>query len=307
MAETAGSWYELLYTDCRKYFSDTLGKHESMVPMLYDVDTSDKAAEYDMSYSGVGNMQRFTGTAIKDTMAEEYKKTFTFPEFMNSIDIRRNLYDDAREKSVFNMVREFALGAARTKEAHAAEPFNYAFTASGTYSSGDSTAGPDTKSLCATDHTSNADGTYAGSNKITTAISGKGLMEMRDVMRNITDGRGNKSNCKLDMLLVPANKDVEEVAWELINTGGKVDTADNNRNFHKGRYKLAVWDELTDANNYFGLDSEKTKFHLAWFNRVALENWKKFDEDLQTLTFGAYGRWGLGFNSWRFIVGAEVA
>lgn len=306
MAETAGNWHELLYTDCRKYFSDTLGSFESMIPMLYDTDTTDKAAEYDVSYSGVGKMQRFTGTAVKDTMAEEYKKTFTFPEFMNSIDIRRNAYDDAREKSVFNMVREFALGAARTKEAHAAEPFNYAFTATGTYSSGDSTAGPDGKALCATDHTSKASGTYAGSNKGTAAISGSALSSMRDTMRNITDGRGNKSNCKLDMILVPANKDVEEVAWELINTAGKPETADNNRNFHKGRYKLAVWDELTDANNWFGLDSVKLKLHLAWFDRVKIENYKKFDPDLQTLTFGVYGRWGLGFNSWRFIVGNEV-
>jgi hypothetical protein len=303
MAEV--NWHELVYTDARKYFSDTLAKFQSMIPVLYDVESTDRAAEYDVSYSGVGNMRRFTGSAIKDTMAEEYKTTFEFPEYMNSIDIPRKTYDDAREKSVFNMTTEFALGAARTKEAHAAEIFNYAFSASDTYSSGDSTAGPDGKALCATDHPSTADGAYSGCNKGTDALSAKSVESTRILVKGITDGRGNKVYANMDMLLVPLG--LEEIAWEIINSKGKVDTADNNRNFHQGRYKLAVWDELTDSTAWFGIDSDRMKRHLAWFNRVNLENYKKFDPDLQTLTFGVYGRWGAGFNGWRWVYGHQPA
>jgi hypothetical protein len=42
----------------------------------------------------------------------------------------------------------------------------------------------------------------------------------------------------LDMLLVPIT--LEEEAFELINSTGKVDTADNNKNFHEGKYKLLL-------------------------------------------------------------------
>lgn len=304
MAEISENWVNLCLTDVRKWFSDTLNDFESMIPILYSIDTSGQQEEYDVTYSGVGNFQKFDGIAIKDTMAEEYKKTYDFPEFMNSIDIRRKLWDDRKDRTVMNMAKEFALSANRTKESHAAEIFNYAFTASGTYSGGGSTAGPDTKALCATDHPSKADGSYSGNNYSTEAFSPTAVEQDRRDFMEMTDGRGNRLYARLDMLLVPTAK--EEDAWELINSKGKVDTADNNSNFHKGRYKLAVWEELTDPTNWFSIDSRRMKRFLYWIDRVPLENWKKFDEELQTLTFGAYMRYGLGFSSWRWLIGHDA-
>jgi hypothetical protein len=276
-----------------------------MIPMLYASDTSDQQEEYDMTYEGVGDFQKFTGTAIKDTLEEGYKKTFSFPEYMNSIDIRRKLWDDRRDRTVMNMAKELALSYNRTKEKHAAEIFNYAFTATGTYSSGDSTAGPDAKALCANDHTSKSDSAYAGDNLQTTAFSPAAVETDRQAHMAMTDGRANLLDRAMDMLLVPTP--VEEDAWELINTTGKVNTADNNRNFHEGRYKLAVWKYLTDAANWFSIDSEYMKMYLVWLTRIPIEQWKKFDEDLQTLTFGAYARHGLGYSSWRWIIGHNIA
>jgi hypothetical protein len=307
MAETSQNWRNLCLTDVRKWFSDTLVDFESMVPQLYTMSTSDREEEYDMTYSGLGNFKLLDGNTTRDTMTEEYKTTYSFPEWQNAIDIRRKLWDDRRDRTVMNMAQEMGLSYNRTKEAHAAEPFNYAFTASGTYSSGASTAQADGKALCATDHPSKASDTYTGSNKGTAAISASAVSDMRDTMREITDGRGNKSYLNLDTLLVPADKDVEEVAWEIINTTGKVDVADNNKNFHQGRYKLAVWMELTSTKNWFGLDSRKMKMYLNWITRVALETWDSFDNETQTLTFGGYERHGFGIPSWRFIVGNQVA
>jgi len=305
MAETSNQWTNLCLTDVRKWFSDSLNDFESMIPQLYSTDTSDQQEEYDVTYSGLGNFQRFTGTAIKDTMAEEYKKTYDFPEWMNSIDIRRKLWDDRRDRSVMNMSKELALSANRTKEAHAAEIFNYAFTATGTYSGGGSTAGPDGLALCSASHTSKADGAYLGDNLSTTAFSPTAVEQDRRDMMDITDGRGNRIQARLKLLLTPV--ELEEDAWELINSKGKVDTSDNNSNFHSGRYKLAVWEELTDAQNFFSIDDKLMKRYLWWINRVAMENYKKFDEETQTLTFGAYLRYGLGFSNWRFMLGHNVA
>jgi hypothetical protein len=305
MPEISENWVNLCTTDVRKWVSDTLNDFKSMIPNFYTKDTTDVQEEYDVSFSGLGNFQRFTGTAIKDTMKEEYKTTYTFPEYMNSIDIRRKLWDDRRDKTVMNMAQEFALSYKRTLEEHAAELFNYAFTATGKYSSGDSTAGADTKALCASDHPSTADSAYAGDNLETTAFSPSAVETDRQRFMETTDGRGNKSRLRMDMILVPIP--LEEDAWELINSKGKVDTADNNSNFHKGRYKLAVWEELTDPNNWFTMEQAAMKRALTWYTRVPYETWKKFVEDLQTITYGAYERHGWGYNGWRFLRGHNVA
>lgn len=304
MAEISANWVNLCLTDVRKWFTESKDDFESMIPMLYATDTSDKQEEYDMTYTGIGNFKPFAGTAHKDFMTEEYKKTYDFPEYMDSIDIARKLWDDRRDRTLMNMAQDFALAANRTKEAHGAEIFNLAFTAAGTYDGGGSTAGPDTKALCANDHTSKADAAYAGDNLMTSAFSAENVELDRQAFFNITDGRGNRTYSRLDTLLVP--RALEEDAWTLINTTGKTETAENNRNFHEGRYKLAVWDELTDSNNWFSIDSRKMKRYLWWINRVALENYDKFDEDIQTLTFGAYMRYGLGFSDWRWLVGHNV-
>src|SRR5690554_1761119 len=114
MAEISQNYVNLLYTDARKWFSDTLVEFDSLLPYVYSMATSDKASEIDVTYSGVGNMKRLDGNTNKDTMTEEYRKDYEFPEYANSIDIRRPLLDDRREKSVMNMVKEFGLSAART-------------------------------------------------------------------------------------------------------------------------------------------------------------------------------------------------
>ena len=82
-----------------------------------------------------------------------------------------------------------------------------------------------------------------------------------------------------DTILCTVNN--EETAWEIINSKGKVDTANNNRNFHMGRYKLAIWDRLTDSNNWFMIDSKLAKMFLLWWDRV--KDGIKMDSDTNTL------------------------
>lgn len=307
MAETYPNWVNLTLTDVRKWVSDTLVSFESMLPKLYTMGTSDKQEEYDVTYSGLGKFKLVTGTVGKDSMAEEHKTTYTFAEWMNELDVQRRLYDDKQDRQVMILSRELALSAKRSRESHGAEPFNNAFTATGTFSDGTSTAHADGKALCATNHSSKANAGYAGVNKGTTVISPASVMSARDMMRNFTDGRGNKQYCELDMLLGPAHKDFEEVAWEIINTTGKVDVADNNRNFHQGRYKLALWGELTNSKNHFYIDSSKMSLYLHWLDRIALEFYDSYTPNPPMFTYGGYMRYGFNANNWRWIVGHEVA
>jgi hypothetical protein len=309
MPATYPEWVNLLTVDLRKVVSETDATFESMLPMLFAMDSTSQAEETDLSYSGLGDFQKFTGVANSDTMHEEYKKTVDFPEYMNSFPIQRRAYDDSKGKNpqgrgVFNMARELSLSFNRTKEKHGAEIFNYAFDATQSYSSGSLATLGDGKALCVNDHPSKAAATYAGDNLETTAFSNTAVEADRRAFNKVTDGKGNKVHYNMDMLLVPL--ELEEDAWELINTKGKINTANNNRNFHEGKYKLAVWNELTDTNNWFSIDSMKMKLYLWWITRTPFETFNDFVNKTQTFTFGGYARHSIMLNQWRWVRGHNV-
>ena len=100
--------------------------------------------------------------------------------------------------------------------------------------------------------------------------------------------------------------DKEETAWEVINSKGKVDTANNNRNFHEGRYKLAIWDKLTDSNNWFMIDSRLAKMFLLFWDRVKPELKQDNDTDTLVAKWYVYYRCSAGWADWRQIYGHAV-
>jgi hypothetical protein len=99
----------------------------------------------------------------------------------------------------------------------------------------------------------------------------------------------------------------EEMAWEIINASGKMSTADNDPNFWKGKYKVLVWDYLTDSNNWFLIDSRYAKLFLKWFDRIPVEFNKDKDFDTLISKFAAYMRFSMGWSDWRWLYGSAVA
>jgi hypothetical protein len=124
-------------------------------------------------------------------------------------------------------------------------------------------------------------------------------------MRQFTDETGNLLTARGDTLLVPPA--LEETAWEIVSTPGKLDTADNNLNYSKGKYKIIVWDYLTDSNNWFLIDSRMAKMYLKWFNRIPVEFNKDKDFDTYISKWSCYTRYSYGFSDWTWIYGMNVA
>jgi hypothetical protein len=99
-----------------------------------------------------------------------------------------------------------------------------------------------------------------------------------------------------------------EIAYEIVGSQGKVDTANNNANVHYGQYEVIEWNYLTDTNNWFLIDSAMMKdFGLVWIDRVKGEF--GFVEDFDTLQgkWRAYARWGNAWVDWRWLLGSEVS
>ena len=108
-----------------------------------------------------------------------------------------------------------------------------------------------------------------------------------------------------DTLIVPKN--LREAAWEVINSDGKADTANNNRNFLKGKYNVivgGVW--MTDTNNWFMVDSKLMKMYFDWFDIVPLEFSQAKDFDGFTAKYADYMHYGFFVRDWRPVFGHEV-
>jgi hypothetical protein len=97
-----------------------------------------------------------------------------------------------------------------------------------------------------------------------------------------------------------------EVGFEIVNAQGKLDTANNNPNVHKGKYELYEWNYLTSTKNWFMCSSELRKISIFWSDRVKMEF--AMAEDLDTLVakWRGYMRYFNAVTDWRWVVGASV-
>lgn len=125
-------------------------------------------------------------------------------------------------------------------------------------------------------------------------------------MHDYTDDQGNLITIDPNTLLIP--KELEEKGFEIINSTGKVDTADNNPNFHKGKYRLFVWKRFTDSNNWAMCDygMMKNDEMLIWWNREPIQFFQDRDSDTLVAKYLSYYRCGTSWSDWRWIFGHLV-
>lgn len=199
------------------------------------------------------------------------------------------------------------MSASRTKEMYGAQVFNNAFAGSGTISVAQTTILNNTEgvSLCSASHPSKVTGVAVQSNTGTSALSATSVEATRILMSKFVDDRGNKIAVQPDLLLVP--RALEETAWEIISSKGKVDSAENNANFHFGKYKLAVWDYLSSGKSWFFIDENMMKMFLNWYDRVKLEFNQDKSFDTYIAKYSAYERYSFGWSDWRFLYGNKVS
>ena len=297
---------KLLEPGLRQIFYDVYDQIPSMLDELYNVQTTPNPYEEDVSIGTMGDFPDFNGTVEYDRPYQGYNKVYEFPEMAKGFSIERKMYDDDRYNVINKRPAGLALSAFRRREKDAAALFNNAFDANH--------LGPDGKRLCATDHPSKAfvdsggsEGIENRSNVNTSVLSPTTLQEAKNAMRGYKDDRGELISVVPDTLLVPVA--LEELAWELIASEKKVNSAENNPNIHYGRYRLIVWDFLNgnDENDspWFLIDSRYAQMFLNWFDRVPLEFAMEEEFDTLVAKFRAYMRYSSGWSDWVWIYGSD--
>lgn len=301
---TTDSFGDLLDIRFQKIFDDNFPQLNDMLPELYFFEPNNGRNDMRFSQvSGYGDIPQFDGTVVYQSASQGYDTTITPLEFASGIQVERRLFDTDQFSIMNQRPAGLARAAQRTRQKHGARMFNNAFSVDTFfYNNTESVA------LCSNSHTTTVPSASTSSgfdNLVTTALSATALASARIQMRGLRDAQAQKGDVEPDEILFPP--DLYEVAFEINSSMGKVDTAENNRNVHMGRYKMMEWSRLNDADNWFLMDSSLRRESLKWFDSVPVEF--AMAEDLDTLVakWRLYMVYGNGHTDWRWIIGASVS
>lgn len=300
---TSENFGDLLDPRFQKIFNEQYDQLPDMLSSLYTSENHN--GRNNMTWSAVGTVpdfEEFTGQVNYNSQNEGYDITATYKEFTNGIQVERKLFDDDQFNIMDQRPRALATAAQRTRQKHGAQLLNNAFSVDTTFA-----VNSEGVSLCSDSHTTTSGASTASGfdNKGTSALSATAVAAARIQMVGYRGDQAERISIMPDELWIPNN--LYEEAFEIVQSMGKLDTANNNRNVHEGQYKIHEWNYLTDTNNWFMCDSTQRTQSVFWVDRVALEFAMAEDFDTFIAKWRAYMRYTAAWTDWRWIFGSQVA
>ena len=301
---TTGAFGDLLDIRFQKIFDDNFPQLNDMLPELYNFEPNNGRIDMRFSeVSGYGDIPQFSGSVTYQSAAQGYDTVITPLEFASGIQVERRLFDTDQYGIMNQRPSGLARSAQRTRQGFGARMFNNAFSVDTFfYNNSEQVA------LCSNSHTTTVQSASTATgfdNLVTTALSATALATARIQMRGFRDAVANRIDVEPNEILIPP--DLYEEAFEIVSSMGKVDTAENNRNVHFGRYTIKEWNYLSDTNNWFLMDSALRGDALKWFDSVPIEFAQAEDLDTLVAKWRLYMVLGNGHRDWRFILGASVS
>jgi phage major head subunit gpT-like protein len=296
------SFGKLLEPKLRKIFYETYDEVPEQYSNVFKTNTSKKAQETDYGLGAFKPWSKF-GTnftlGVQNPMPSVHYQTipagleriYTHEEFADGFMVERKFADDEQYRIIEKMPADLARAGRYKVESDAATIFNYGFD-------GVNHKGYDAKALFAADHPRLDGGT--GSNLIAGALSDGSLKDATTLMRKTTDEAGKLIQLKPDTLIVPP--ELEFLAMELVKSAQKPGTDLNDVNSLMGKFKIFVWDFLTDSDAWFIMDSKRNEMNFFW--RVKPEFKREEDFDTLVAKYRGYMRYSYGYSDWRGIVGS---
>ena len=278
-----------------------------MISTFYDIVQGGSAPTRDTyrtsEVGAFGDVPEFTGTVTYDDVNQGYDGTITPKEYASGFQIERKLFDDDLTGIMESKPKQLSIAVARTRQKHAAQPFNNAFGVDTTWNNY-----TENVALCSDSHTTTAPGvgTTAGfDNLVTSSLSSVSLTAARIQFRGLRGDRGQVLDIEPDMILIPP--DLAGTAYEIGESMGVPENANNAANYNKGKYRIVEWQRLSSTRNWYLIDSTLMKDGLHWVERIGMEFAMVEDFDRFTGKWRVYLRYGNGHNSWRWLIGAQVA
>lgn len=198
-------------------------------PLLFKQVTTDRAAEIEEVFKGVGLFDSYAEEADVPSEASRItnQKTFSVLTYGKSMDIPKNFFDDNMHGAYEEMTRDFALKARLTMDDNAMSVYRGAFTTTLVNSGA---------TLVSDSHTLISGGTV--DNKITTALSETSLNTAIVMLAEQKDEAGVVIGGNPATLLVPPA--LFKTACEIVESEQRSGTADNDMNVYSDKYGITV-------------------------------------------------------------------
>jgi len=288
----------------QKIWDERFTNNPEMIDKFYSMKPSKLITERFSTLGTMSDVPQLSGTVNYDDVFQGYDVAVTPLEFAKGIQIQRRLFDTDQHNLIEGKPKALAGACFRTRQGYAARPFNQAFGADSFFYS-HSEAVP----LCSNSHTTTSGASTASGfdNLNTTALSAVSYSANVFQMKNFRGDRAEKIQVKPSLLLVPTAA-IAETAYEIINSAGKVDTANNNANYNQGKAEVVEWIELTSSQNWFLIDGTMMKdFGLVWLDAVKGEFAMIEDFDSLVGKWRAYFVIGNAWIDWRWVCGNSVS
>lgn len=293
---SAATWPSIVQKDLSLIFLDQFRDIPSMLPLIYRFKKAEQGTEYDLETGDIGVVPAFDGDISYDSVQEGYKKAVSETEYALGLKVNRRLLRNDLYGVVQDRTRLLAQAFRHVRETRGAFPFVNAFNGSFTVGDG--------LSLCNAAHTSKYLGS-AQSNTSSLAFSAANLQTNRLAMKKFKTNRDNPMVNIPDMIIIPM--DLEDKAYEIIKSMGAVGTANNNRNYHEGRYKVIVWDNyLTSTSNWFAVNSLMMRQRLLFREWEPTQFFRSGEFDTLVSKYAGYGSFEVSSVEWRWIIGSSA-
>lgn len=298
MAINSGNFSKALWEGVNSWYGNAYGEHNTEYTEIFETRSSRKAFEEIMGQSlfGLAPVKPEGSAVAYQTANQGHLSRFTNIEYALGFVITRNMVkDDLYDVAGKMRARSLARSIQQTRETVGANVLNRAFNAS--YLGGDGLE------LCSGLHTNVAGGTWA--NELATAadLSEASLEQACIDIGKWEDDAGLKIAAQAKKLIIPV--DLQFEADRIINSSGRVATADNDKNSIMGKFEIAVNHYLTDTDAFFlKTDVDNGLIHFEReADRFAEDN--EFDTD--NMKYKAVSRYSMGWADPRGIFGSPGA
>lgn len=294
---------KLLEPGLRKIFFETYDELPEQYSRIYNMETSNKAVEYDWGMGAFGDWtqraSQFDEVDYK-TLSPGLERTYIHEAFTQGFMITREMYDDDQYRQIEKLPKAMARSGRAKVEKDAMIPLLNGF---------DAVTQPiyDGKALFAIDHPLLDKVGGVCNNLATGVLNDVNLKNAIKVMKETVDEAGNLVQMKATKLIIPPA--LEDTAIRLLKStqiaGGELN--DTNKFLNSYGIEVVVMDYLSAAaggsdTHWFLQDGSRHELNFFW--RVKPEF--KWEEDFDTFVakYRGYMRYSMGVSDFRGLVGS---
>lgn len=299
---------KLLEPGLRKIFFETYDELPEQYSKIYNMHTSQKAAEHDWGMGAFGDWEKRESqfdTVDYKTLSPGLDRTYIHEAFTQGFMVAREMYDDEQYRQMNKFPKAMARSGRAKVEKDAMIPLLQGFSAD--VGGAGASVIYDGQPLFSDAHPL-LDATGVGDNLANGELNDENLKMALQKIRETVDEAGNLVQFRATKLIIPPA--LEDTAVRILKSqqisGGELN--DTNQFLDSYGIQVVVLDYLSETaggsdTHWFLQDASRHELNFFWRIRPEF----KWEEDFDTFVakYRGYMRYSFGVSDWRGIIGSE--